>query len=202
MAGDRYPRSWAVPATPIDFYDLKGVVEQLMDGLELKPATFTAATHPLLHPGRSALVELDGHSFGFFGELHPALALRWDLDLWRPYVAEFDFEALAAHATRVRTFEEFSRLPVVKRDLAVIVDIARPAEDVVRVIREAARDLLASITLFDVYQGEPLPPGQKNIACALEFQAPDRTLTEDEVEKIMNRVRIALSRRLGATFRA
>jgi phenylalanyl-tRNA synthetase beta chain len=202
MTGTRYPRSWAAPAIALDFYDLKGVVEQLIEGLGLKHASITAAAHPLLHPGRAAQVLLDGRVCGFFGELHPAIAQRWDLEPRRPYVAEFDFDVLAAQATRARSYQEFSRHPVAKRDLAVIVDLARPAEDVVRVIREAARDLLTSVTLFDVYQGEPLQPDQKNIACALVFQASDRTLTEDEVEKIMNRIRTALSRRLGATFRA
>jgi phenylalanyl-tRNA synthetase beta chain len=201
MSGERSPRSWAHPSVPLDFYDLKGVVEALIHRLGIEQARIVAATHPLLHPGRSALVRVDGQTLGFLGELHPAIAERWDLGYQRAYVAEFDFDGLVALARATRAFVDYPRLPTAKRDLAVVVDESRPAEEVEQAIREAGKGLLSRISLFDVYRGEPLPAGSRSLAYALEFQDPERTLTEDQVDKAMGRITRALQHRVGASLR-
>jgi phenylalanyl-tRNA synthetase beta chain len=90
---------------------------------------------------------------------------------------------------------------VAKRDLAVVVGVSQPAGTVLDEIRRSAKGLLAGLSLFDVYEGDPLPPGKKSLAVALELQAGDRTLTDDEVEKVLYRVRRTLENRVGAEFR-
>jgi phenylalanyl-tRNA synthetase beta chain len=201
MSGERASRSWAYPSAPLDFYDLKGVVEALIHRLGIEQAHIVAGTHPLLHPGRSALVRVDGQTLGFLGELHPAIAERWDLGNHRAYVAEFDFDGLAALARDTRAFVDYPRLPSAKRDLAVVVDESRPAEEVEQAIREAGKGLLSRISLFDVYRGEPLPAGSRSLAYALEFQDPERTLTEEQVDKAVGRITRALQHRVGASLR-
>ncbi|MGH2410751.1 MAG: phenylalanine--tRNA ligase subunit beta, partial [Chloroflexota bacterium] len=157
MAGRRAPRSWAIPETAIDFFDLKGVVEELLTRLGISSPRVSSVSHPLLHPGRSADLQAGGIPLGFLGELHPRLAERWDLGPHRAYIAEFDFDALAAQANAQRAFVEYPRVPFAKRDLAVVVDQARPAEEVLRVIRAAGKNRVARVTLFDVYQGGQVP---------------------------------------------
>lgn len=201
MAGDQQPRSWALPPAPIDFYDLKGALEQLLGGLGSARARIVAGAHPLLHPGRAALLLLEEAAIGFLGELHPAIAERWDLGERRAYVAEIDFEALAAASSEVRAFADYPRVPVARRDLAVVVDDATPAADVLQLIRDAGRELVSRVVLFDVYRGEQLPSGRKSLACAVELQAADRTLTDEQVERAMKRIRNTLSHRAGASFR-
>jgi len=201
MAGLRQQRQWSTPDVPTDFYDLKGVVEQVLIGLGATAARIVAGQHALLHPGRAALLMADGAAIGFMGELYPSVAQRWDLGTARAYVAEFDFEALAALASDARLFVDYPRVPIARRDLAVVVDEAMPAETVLSVIREAGKDLVARITLFDVYRGEQLPPGTKSLACALELQAGDRTLSEAEIEKAVGRIGRALQHRAGAAIR-
>jgi phenylalanyl-tRNA synthetase beta chain len=201
QAGDRYERSWSRDEVPADFFDLKGCVELLVELLGIRHAKIVQARHDILHPGRSAALEIDGVSIGFLGELDPRIAERWDLGVHRAYVAEFDFDALAASSVTERQFADYPRQPLAKRDLAIIVDDARPAERVLAEIRGAAKGLLTGATLFDVYQGEPLPEGKKSLAYALTFQAEDRTLNEAEVEKLMGRIRKTLEHRAGAEFR-
>ncbi len=201
MAGRRTPRSWATPETDLDFFDLKGVVEELLTRLGVANPRISAVTHPLLHPGRAADLQAGGTPLGYFGELHPRVAERWDLGTHRAYVAEFDFDALAAMAGAERAFAEYPRVPFAKRDLAVVVDQARSAEEVLRVIRAAGKNRVARVTLFDVYQGDQVPDGKKSLACALDLQSPDSTLREEEVEQIIGRVRKALQHQVGASFR-
>ena len=201
MAGRRAPRSWASDDEPFDFFDLKGVVQELLLRMGIGHARIAAASHPLLHPGRSAAILIQEKALGFLGELHPSDAARWDLGLHRAYIAELDFDALAEAASEERRFADYPRLPFAKRDLAVVVDEGRAAEDVLRVIRAAGKNMVARVSLFDVYRGSQVPPGKKSLACALDLQSPDATLREEEVEKIMSRIRKALEHQVGASFR-
>ena len=202
LAGDRVPRSWADPTEPFDFYDLKGSVEAFLSALGLRETRIMPGAHPLLHPGRAALLQLDGTVVGFLGEVHPILAERWDLAPRRAYIAEFDFEALAERAVATRQFVDFPRVPVAKRDLAVVVDDATPAETVLTVIREAGKKLLTRVTLFDVYRGDQIPPGTKSIALSVAFQSPERTLSDADAQSLRERIVSALADRFGAELRA
>ena len=201
MAGSRQFRDWSLKPLEVDFFDLKGVIERLLLALGIPHLELKLTESPLLHPGRSANLEVAGQPLGFLGELHPEIAATWDLGDRRAYIAEVDFEALAMLSTETRTFADFSRLPLAKRDLAIVVDESVAATDVSRVIRESGKELIASLTLFDLYRGGQVPEGRKSLAYALDLQAHDHTLTEEEIEKTMSRIQRALHHRLGATVR-
>jgi phenylalanyl-tRNA synthetase beta chain len=201
MAGRRSARSWASEDASLDFFDLKGIVLELLLKMGIPNPRIVAVVHPLLHPGRGVNIVVQETTLGFLGELHPLVAARWDLGLHRPYVMEVDFYALADAASAERRFAEYPRLPFAKRDLAVVVDEGRPAEDVLRVIQAAGKNMVAKVTLFDVYRGNQVPEGKKSLACALDLQSAEATLREDEVDKIMGRIRKALQHQVGAAFR-
>jgi phenylalanyl-tRNA synthetase beta chain len=177
-----------------DFYDAKGVLEALFASLPVEGWSFGGPVAEPLHPGRSAVILIDGVAAGAVGELHPSLAERLDLP---PRVALFglDLEAVGAHVTPTRPFREISKFPPVHRDLAFVVAADVPAGDVLAAIREAGGELVSDLVLFDVFTGPPIPEGKKSLAFSVEFRAPDRTLTDDEaaeaVARIVNRVGMA-----------
>jgi phenylalanyl-tRNA synthetase beta chain len=158
------------------------------------------AAAPWLHPGRSARLLAGTREIGVFGELHPAAAARFALT-GRVYVAELDLETLLQQASLVRRFAPLARHPSVDRDLAVFVDAEIPQSAVLRVIRDAGGSLLESLALFDVHTGPPAPAGQRSLAYALRFRAPDRTLTAEEADAALVAIGEALRSALGATPR-
>ncbi|MCG2767509.1 MAG: phenylalanine--tRNA ligase subunit beta, partial [Anaerolineae bacterium] len=203
MTGPREPRSWleGQDSTPMGFYDLKGVVETLLDGLGLEGA-FEPGDHPAFPPGRCAQVSVGDGVVGVMGELHPAVREEFDLPAQPVCALEFDLEALLAQVGAVRTMQPIPRFPSVSQDLAVVVDEDLPAQQVQEAIVEAGGKLLRQVELFDLYRGEQIPPGKKSLAYSLTYQAEDRTLTDDEVAKVQERIVRRLAEELGAELRA
>jgi phenylalanyl-tRNA synthetase beta chain len=155
---------------------------------------------PYLHPEAAAAVEVEGQAIGAIGELHPAVAADFGIDV--PCAAlEIELSTLAMLPRREVRYREVSRFPQVRRDIAVILDRAQPAGEVLDGIRKSAgRDLL-SAELFDRYEGEGVPEGQVSLAFRLVFQRTDRTLTDAEVAPVTDRVVRMLSRRFGGRLR-
>ena len=183
------------------FYDLKGVVETLLAGLGLE-GTFEPGDHPAFHPGRCAQVSVGGGVVGVMGELHLVVRDAFDLPEQPVCVLEFDLEALLTQVGEVRTMQPIPRFPSVSQDLAVVVDEDLPAQVVEEAIVEAGGRLLRRAELFDLYRGEQIPPGKKSLAYSLTYQAEDRTLTDDEVAKVQERIVRRLAEELGAELRA
>jgi phenylalanyl-tRNA synthetase beta chain len=201
LTGNRLPEHWSTLPEPLDFFDAKGIVEQLGDALGVA-LTFSATTHPSLHPTRAARVRVaDGPGVGVVGQLHPLVAERFDLDARPVLVAELDFELLVAAQPSQRMVVTPSRFPAAERDVAVVVDESVNNDHVEAVIRDAGAPLLHEVRLFDVYRGEPIPAGRKNLAYALTYQAPDRTLEEDVVAEAHGRVERALTDAFEAEIR-
>jgi phenylalanyl-tRNA synthetase beta chain len=172
-------RSWRGGEEPVDFFALKGALEALAArlGVELE---YEAGARAFLHPGRSAAVHVGGAEAGWLGELHPLVCRQWDLEAAVGF--ELDLAPLLAGAKAgEETFEDVTGFPAVYRDLAVVVDQAVAAADVQREIRTAAGELLASVEVFDLYEGEQVGEGRKSLAFRLTFRAPDRTLTDEDV---------------------
>jgi phenylalanyl-tRNA synthetase beta chain len=196
-------------ARPADFYDLKGVVETLLAGLNIRTYRFTPTQHPTFHPGRCALLELplssnaDEETFGpvgVLGEVHPLVQQRYDLP-HRAYLCELDLERLyEAVPTRV-SYQAISRHQELTRDLALIVGQNVPAHDIQQVITQNGGELLRSVELFDIYTGDPIPAGKKNLTYALVYQAQDRTLTDTEANALQERIIRALNEQFEATLR-
>ncbi|MGA7870788.1 MAG: phenylalanine--tRNA ligase subunit beta, partial [Candidatus Binatus sp.] len=187
------------------FFSIKGILETYFDALGISPrVAFKAiepADAPFLHPGRSAIVMLDGAPIGLIGELHPAEAMR--LDLNEPCaVYELDLSSLIAYGFSPRkTFQPPPKFPAIRRDLALVLDRNFPADMVVKTIRECGASLLESVEVFDVYEGTAVAAGKKSVALACRYRAKDRTLTDEEVNRI-HAVLIEQARmRLGAELR-
>ncbi|MGC9023339.1 MAG: phenylalanine--tRNA ligase subunit beta [Chloroflexia bacterium] len=203
LAGRREERSWlSSDAGELDFFDLKGVVEVLLDRLGIVGARFEPSEHPSFHPGRQAALWLGEELAGRFGEVHPQVCAQFELPAHRVGLAEFHLRPFLSHAGW-RPYEPLSRFPAVIQDIAVVVDEGVPAVRVAEVIRRSGGPLLRDIALFDVYRGSPLPEGKRSLAYRLTFQAMDRVLVEEEVNRLREkRIVPALERELGATIRA
>jgi phenylalanyl-tRNA synthetase beta chain len=202
--------SWfAELAGPADFYDLKGIVEALLAGLHITRYRFTVTQHPTFHPGRCALLELPHRSgtgeeifspVGVLGEVHPLVQQRYDLP-HRAYLCELDLEMLCAAEPERLTYSPISRQQELTRDLALVVGQSVVAQDIHDTIVRHGGDLLRSVALFDVYTGDPIPAGKKNLTYSLAYQSQERTLTDAEVNVIQERIIRALHEELGAVLR-
>ncbi len=192
MGFDRDPH-WAFSPRPVDFYDIKGCVEDLLDALQIKRAKFNKAEDiPYLHPGKASKVVLDQEVLGVIGEVHPQVLGHYEIH-GKAYLFEMDFSKMVKWAGEERRFQSLPKFPVVYRDLSVVVDRALEAEKVMEAIRAFHQPFVEEITLFDIYQGPPVPEGKKGISYRIRYQANDRTLTDEEVnqyhEKILTRLR-------------
>ncbi|MDQ2905387.1 MAG: phenylalanine--tRNA ligase subunit beta [Chloroflexota bacterium] len=202
--------SWSPElARAADFYDLKGVLEALLDRLHIKRYRFTPTQHPTFHPGRCALLELprlasDGQETfspaGVLGEVHPLVQQRYDLP-HRAYLCELDLEMLYTAVPHALSYEPISRHQELTRDLAIVVDQQVPTEAIKDEIARNGGELLRSVLLFDVYTGDPIPADKKNLTYSLTYQAQDRTLKDSEANAIQERIVSALNKEFGAVLR-
>ncbi|HEY6610718.1 MAG TPA: phenylalanine--tRNA ligase subunit beta [Pseudomonas sp.] len=199
LCGSRLPEAWANGREAVDFYDLKADVEALLNyGGAGTAFSFVAGEHPALHPGQTARIERDGQLVGYMGALHPELAKTLGLD--QPV---FLFELVLAEvaAGRLPQFRELSRFPEVRRDLALLVGREVSAESMLAEIRSQAGEYLTDLRLFDVYQGKGIDPLSKSLAVGLTWQHPSRTLNDEEVNEILQRIIASLGERFQATLR-
>jgi phenylalanyl-tRNA synthetase beta chain len=214
IAGAREPRSWLTPnAEPMDFFDLKGLVETLLARLNIADQMrFVPLTgDPRFHPGRAAALETRDERLeasdskpqplGVLGELHPAVRERLELAAPRALAAELDLERLIALALPP-AYRPISRFPAISQDLAVIASLDVPTEQVAAAIRKYAGVDLESLALFDVYEGPQVGAGKRSLAYRLTFRARDRTLNDADVGKVRVKIVRGLERDLGATIRA
>jgi phenylalanyl-tRNA synthetase beta chain len=203
MSGARSPQGWQ-PAdrAPMDFFDVKGVVEELADGLAVPGLAFEPAEHEALRPGRTARVLLAGQAVGWLGELHPAVAERFDLEGVGVIVAELELDPILAKAVDRSPTRPVPVYPPVKEDLAFVLDRTVPVARALEVIRKAGGPMLAGASLFDEYAGEQVGAGKRSLAFSLAYQATDRTLTDADARKIRERIAKAVAEELGAVLRA
>lgn len=199
VCGTRLPEGWAQGREVVDFFDVKADVESVLGFAgALDAFTFVPGKHPALHPGQTARIERDGREVGFVGAIHPELSKTLGLD--RPV---FVFELVLAEVAlgKMPKFQELSRFPEVRRDLALLVDREVAASSVLDVIRENAGEWLTDLRLFDVYQGKGIDPLRKSLAVGLTWQHPSRTLNDDEVNTTTQNILTSLEKRLNATLR-
>ncbi len=206
LTGPREGR-WFNPTdrTPLDYFDLKGVVESLLARLALTgQVQWERGAHPSFHPGRCARVTVGERELGYLGELHPLVRAAFDLPEQPVALLEWDLEALLAAARSAEAGKHIgtvSAYPPVHEDLAFIVDEATPALAVQRALLQAGLPLVTHALLFDIYRGPQLGEGQKSLAFALTYQAPDRALDERDVEKLRSRIIKTLEKQLHARLR-
>jgi phenylalanyl-tRNA synthetase beta chain len=202
MSGRREAASWrGSDASPIDVYDLKGVIEGLLRALHIAEARFEPGEHPCFHPGKCARVVVAGQMLGVLGELHPNLRQRYELPETVVVAADLDMDALLGLVPARHSVAPTPAFPPVLEDLAIVVEEGVPAASVEEVVRQAGGALLADVRLFDLYRGESIGAGKKSLAYALTYQAADRTLTDTEVAALRKTIVRALAEKLGAQLR-
>jgi phenylalanyl-tRNA synthetase beta chain len=199
VTGAVLPASWYDGEAPphFGFAHLKGIVETLLQRLYVPGVRLSVASHPSLHPACTAALHLAGEALGILGEAHPQVCERFDLPEQPVALLELNLDLLLA-SRQPRRYQRISRFPAVLEDMALVVDADLPAQTVEDTIRAAGGELLRHVELFDLYQGEQIAPGKKSLAYALTFQAEDRSLTEDEVLRLYQRIQQHAAAELGA----
>jgi len=197
VTGPRDAESWTGESRVVDFFDLKGDLHSLL-ALGKDSLTFEPAERAGLHPGQTASVNRDGVCLGYLGALHPAVASKLDVT-GAVYVCELDLEPVLARD--IPAFEELSRYPEVRRDLAVVVDKTVPADELLRNVRSTAGTYLTDLTLFDVYEGKGIDPKRKSLALGLTFRDQSRTLGDEDVNLAVDQVIDSLKKNYNAELR-
>jgi phenylalanyl-tRNA synthetase beta chain len=202
LAGRREPSGWR-PASPdpLDWFDLKGVVDGLLEGLKVGRVTYEPAKHASFHPGECARILVEGRQVGRMGSLHPQVQPRYDLPDGPVLMGDFDLDLVLAAVQDRHTVRPLPTFPPVLEDLAFVVDEAVPAARVEGAIRQAGGTLLEGLRLFDVYRGDQIGAAKKSLAYAVTYQADDRTLTDAEVATVRGRIVKRLEDELGAHLR-
>jgi len=194
--GAAVPEQWGAPARGVDFFDVKSDIEALAAPLAV--AT-TASTRPWLHPGRAAEIRIDGHPAGWIGELHPRLVRHFDLPS-APTVFEADLVALTRIPVPVAT--PLSRLPSIRRDLAIMIKENIAVGAILEALRETREPSIEALEVFDVYRGRELPNGMKSVAILVLMRDTERTLTDADGDRIVAGLLTTLTARFGATLRS
>ena len=198
--GTALAEQWGSAGRPVDFFDVKGDVEALLNLGGQRQFVFRPSAHPALHPGQAADILLSGSNdvVGHVGVLHPGIQAKIGLD--QPAIL-FEVRLSAVQDAIIPKFLEISRYPAIRRDLAIVIDQAVSAQALVNLARRTAGELLVNLELFDEYRGEGIDSGRKSIALGLTFQSASRTLNEEDVEAAVGRVVLALKADFDAGLR-
>lgn len=195
--GSQAPESWHAKPQPMDFFDFKGEVEEILAAGRVN-VEYVRSERAWLHPGQSADILVDGKSIGYLGRLHPSL--ENELDLSTTWVAELDQTAVLQ--SYVSNFTELSRFPSVRRDIALLISDNINVRDIQQLIEQTGGELLDSTWLFDVYTGQGVEDGKRSLAFALLWQHPSRTLEDAEIKSGMDNIIQVLENTYQATLRA
>ncbi len=200
LAGRRHDVHWSQADQRVDFFDLKGDIEQIIAAL--KPGVnyhWQVLENTVLHPGQAAELFIEDHSVGVLGALHPKKVAALGLSV-TPYLFELN-TAILQHDC-VPSYQNIGKFPAVCRDIAIVIDESVSAQVIEKSIRQSAGHLLLAVTPFDVYQGKGVAMGKKSIALSLLFQDPAATLVDDQVNALVDRIVDDLRQSYQATMRA
>ena len=185
----------------VDFYHLKGAVEALFDTAGVKNYSFAPLKdNDTFHPGKTASVYINTKEVGVIGEIHPEVSSNYGIDV-ATYVAELDFASILKASSMEKTYKPLGKFPAVTRDIAMLVDDNICVAQIEEIIRKFSGKLLEELTLFDVYKGKQIPEGKKSVAYSALYRADNRTLTDDDINKIFDKIVKNLSEQLGAQLR-
>ena len=202
MSGKRAIPTWNQKETGnLDFYDLKGVLEGVLQKVHLADISYLPAENPSMHPGKCAQILVDKTPVGVFGELHPRVKQNYDFLSPAVVVAEIDLEVLLPMIPLRFETNPVSVFPPVLEDIALIVDEETPADKVEALIRQTGGKLLADVRLFDVYRGDRIGAGKKSLAYSLTYQALDHTIEAGESTSLRNKIVKRLEREISAVLR-
>ncbi len=197
LCGRRMPEGWSSDAASVDFYDMKGEIEALLQAVDQR-LTFRSAVRPGLHDGQTAEILLGDEVVGVMGRLHPSAAKTMNLPE-QTLVAELALASVVGRA--LPDYQDISKFPEVRRDIAVIVNRETPSASVLDTARASAGAALADARIFDVYEGDGVAENAKSLAIGLTFRDQSRTLTDEEINESLSQVIESLWEKLGATLR-
>jgi phenylalanyl-tRNA synthetase beta chain len=201
LSGTYMSHPWQGEKKAVDFYVLKGIAEGLMESLGLsEQIEYKPDVRPGFHPGRTANVLLKGESIGFLAQVHPST--QKTLDLNETYVLELNVDALFAAETEALIYRGIPRYPAITRDMALVVSKETTAAELMAIIREAGGELVETVSIFDVYEGEHMESGKKSIAFSLTYRHAERTLTDEEASLAHERIVAEVQKQTGAVLRA
>jgi len=198
ITGSIETEQWSADDRKVDFFDVKSDLEAILSPAGLNDVYFEKAQHPALHPGQTAKIFKKNQAIGWIGALHPNTQKNLDIDP-PVYVFEVDQKLLLEGA--VPTFKALSKFPEVRRDLAVLVKQEITVEELVKSIKSVTSEIFQEVLLFDVYTGTNIEDGLKSVALGLILQGFSSTLTDEDVEKEINKIVTVLNDRYGATLR-
>lgn len=201
ICGRRAPEGWAQGNDTVDFFDLKGVLEGLLDRFRLDRIDWNAAqSEPYLHPGKSCTLTAGQLVLGTIGEVHPTVLHNFDIDC-PVYLLELDLQAFFAATGAQRSFCAPSRYPDVYRDTALLLDEAVTARQVLDVLDRVKAKEIEDVVLFDLYRGQGIPAGKKSLAIRVRYRSAEKTLTDEETGVIHSRIVEMLRKNLAAEIR-
>jgi phenylalanyl-tRNA synthetase beta chain len=199
-SGLALPRQWGAEAREVDFFDLKGDLENLLEIVGADSGfKFHSAAHPAFHPGQSAAIRRGRKTAGYLGQLHPVKQKSLGIDQ-KVFLFELDLDALSVAG--LPSFEPISRFPQIQRDLAVVVDKEVPAVEILSVVNRSAGEHLKKLELFDIYTGEGIENNKKSFAFSLTFQSESSSLKAGEIEAVIDNIINALRKTAGAELRS
>jgi phenylalanyl-tRNA synthetase beta chain len=202
MVGDLWAGSWgkSVESLDVDYFLCKGAVESLFSELNVSGVEFTDTRNAILHPTRAAKLSVGGRDIGILGEVSPDVCDALDVR-GRPCVFEIDFDLLMQCVPEQLVYREIARYPATDRHLSIAVSRDVKYEAVERAVRESGGELVESVKLLDVYTGEQLGENRQSLTLSVVFRSREKTLTDEEVGASLSRIRDALTRSVGASFR-
>jgi phenylalanyl-tRNA synthetase beta chain len=199
LGGPRSDRSWLAGEEKLDFYDAKGILEATFSRLGIN-VTFEHWDDQILLPGKTACAKVDGQMIAVLGEVHPKTTALFDISTEPVVLFEIDLRKLLLVASAGPEYQPLPRYPGIVRDLALVLDSDTPATLVQEIIRKSP--LVSEVTLFDVYTGEHMAEGKKSLAFSIQYRSPDRTLTDEEIDRTQRKIIGRLEREVGAVLRS
>ena len=184
-----------------DFYELKGIIEQLLQALNIRKYKVESSTdNKTFHPGRTAKLTINGEYAGIFGQVHYCVTQNYEIDL-PVYLAALEFDTLFRYQRPEKSYQALPKYPAVTRDIAMLCDDTIEVGQIEEVIKKCSGELLEELQLFDVYKGKQIPHGKKSVAYSVLFRDKSKTLEESEVNAVMERILTELETRLHAELR-
>lgn len=200
LTGQRHDTGWNQVKNEVDFYDLKGILELLIDKFRFAGVTLESSKRPFLHPGQSAEIVVNGESAGYLGQVHPDVLKKYEMNQ-RIFILEVDLSSVWATIDGRIVFEPLPKFPAVQRDLALVAPMDVKAENISAKIEELSGGLVEKVELFDVYQGGQVPEGMRSLAFSLSYRSREKTLNDSEVNKVQEELLTKLNALYGAALR-